>query len=164
LVVDVVVLAVGVSGVVLAAWAHRTSSRLLAVLVCAATGLLVSPISWDHHMVWVIPVIGWLWLGHDRPKFGRLWAIATAVLFWQAPIWWVPQDNGTQFSLHGLNLFYGNSFFFATLLFLVGIAVMLTLRHRKRPAATPGVRVGDRSENGRPTRRQLQESSVAGSG
>ena len=71
-------------------------------------------------MVWVVPVIGWLWLGHDRPKFGRLWAIATAVLFWQAPIWWVPQDNGTQFSLHGLNLFYGNSFFFATLLFLVG--------------------------------------------
>jgi alpha-1,2-mannosyltransferase len=165
LVVDGVVLVIGVSGVVLAAWANRASSRLLAVLVCAATGLLVSPISWDHHMVWVVPVIGWLWLGHDRPKFGRLWAIATAVLFWQAPIWWVPQDNGTQFSLHGLDLFYGNSFFFATLLFLVGIAVMLTLRHRNRPAVTTGAALSDHpDENGRSTHPPLKETSVVGSG
>jgi len=164
LVVDVVVLAVGVFGVVVAAWAHRASSRLLAVLVAAATGLLVSPISWDHHMVWVVPVIGWLWLGEDRPMFGRLWAIGVAVLFWQAPIWWVPQDNGTQYSLHGLNLFYGNSFFFATLLFVVGVALMLTLRHRSRPAGSTAVTVSDVSDNGRSAPRQFKESSVVGSG
>ncbi|HEY1988419.1 MAG TPA: glycosyltransferase 87 family protein [Acidimicrobiales bacterium] len=164
LVVDVVVLAVGVSGVVVAAWAYRASSRLLGVLVAAATGLLVSPISWDHHMVWVVPVIGWLWLGHDRPKFGKLWAIATAVLFWQAPIWWVPTDNGTQFSLHGLNLFYGNSFFFATLLFVVGIAVMLTLRRRSSRADPTQAVVGNRAGNGQSEPPHLKEPSVVGSG
>jgi alpha-1,2-mannosyltransferase len=164
LVVDVVVLAVGVSGVVVAAWAYRASSRLLGVLVGAATGLLVSPISWDHHMVWVVPVIGWLWLGEDRPMFGRLWAIGAALLFWQAPIWWVPQDNGTQFSLHGLNLFYGNSFFFATLLFLVGIAVMLTLRRRSHHAGPTAAVAGDVTGNGRSEPPQFKEASVVGSG
>jgi alpha-1,2-mannosyltransferase len=164
LVVDVVVLAVGVFGVVVAAWAYRASSRLLGVLVAAATGLLVSPISWDHHMVWVVPVIGWLWLGEDRPMFGRLWAIATAVLFWQAPIWWVPQDNGTQFSLHGLNLFYGNSFFFATLLFVLGIAVMLTLRRRSRQPDPTGVTQGEVAGNGRSEPPHFKEPSVVGSG
>ena len=96
--------------------------------------------------------------------FGRLWAIATAVLFWQAPIWWVPTDNGTQFSLHGLNLFYGNSFFFATLLFLVGIAVMLTLRHRSRPAGPTGITSAMWHDNRRAAPRQFKESSVVGSG
>jgi len=140
LVVDLLVLVVGVAGVCLAAWAHRASSRILAVLVCAVTGLLVSPISWDHHMVWIVPVILWLWLGDDRPKFGRLSAIGAALLFWQAPIWWPPHGNGAEYNLHGLNLLYGDSFFFSMVIFLVGIAAMLRVRGRA-PSDTHPTRV-----------------------
>src|ERR1700683_3690723 len=28
-----------------------------AILACALTGLLVSPISWDHHWVWIAPAV-----------------------------------------------------------------------------------------------------------
>lgn len=51
---------VAVGGLVLAAWAHRHGDEVLAILTTAATGLLVSPISWTHHWVWVVPFAGWL--------------------------------------------------------------------------------------------------------
>ena len=81
---------IGVGGLALAAWAHRRSSVVLGLLVCATTGLIISPITWVHHMVWVVPVIIWLAAGADRPKRGPLLAGFTAVLFVAAPIWWVP--------------------------------------------------------------------------
>jgi alpha-1,2-mannosyltransferase len=59
--------AVVVAGVLLAAWAYRSSSSYVGILVCATTGLLASPITWAHHMVWVVPVLIWLVLAPDRP-------------------------------------------------------------------------------------------------
>jgi alpha-1,2-mannosyltransferase len=48
---------VGVTGLVLAAWASRRGQEMVGVLVCALTGLLVSPVSWSHHWVWVAPML-----------------------------------------------------------------------------------------------------------
>jgi alpha-1,2-mannosyltransferase len=81
---------IGVGGLALAAWAHRRSSIMLGLLVCATTGLLISPITWVHHMVWVVPVIIWLAAGTDRPSRGPLLAGFAVVLFVAAPIWWYP--------------------------------------------------------------------------
>ncbi len=36
---------------------HRLGRPVTGWLACALTGLLVSPISWDHHWVWVVPVL-----------------------------------------------------------------------------------------------------------
>ncbi len=129
--VSVVVL---VAGIALARWAWQASSNLLGLLVCATTGLLVSPITWAHHMVWVVPVLIWLVWAPDRPAGGRLWALATAVLFWWAPIWSVPYGSNIELSEHGWQLVWGNSFFYAMVVFMVGISAMLTVRrHRDRP-------------------------------
>ncbi len=49
-----------VLGIALARWAWHLSSGFLGVLVCATTGLLVSPITWAHHLVWVVPILLWL--------------------------------------------------------------------------------------------------------
>ena len=68
-------------GVTLATVAYRRSSALLAVLICAATGLMLSPISWTHHYVWIVPVLIWLVAGVDRPAWGELWALAAALPF-----------------------------------------------------------------------------------
>ena len=119
---------VAAGGLWLAALAHRRSSPMLGLLICAATGLLVSPISWVHHMVWVIPAILWLGLAKDRPRFGVPLAIGTAVLFWIAPIWWVPYVSASDLHLNTWQLVAGNSFFFAVVLFVVGAAVLLTRR------------------------------------
>ena len=120
--------ATAAGGLWLAAQAHRRSSPFLGVLVCAVTCLIVSPISWVHHMVWVVPAILWLALAPDRPRWGRPFAAATAVLFWSAPVWWVPYKNTSDLHLNILQLLAGNSFFFAMLLFLAGAAVIVIRR------------------------------------
>ena len=80
---------IGVSGLALATWAHRRSSPMLGLLVCATTGLVISPITWVHHLVWVVPAIIWMAVARDRPRHGRVLAGVTALLFLISPIWWV---------------------------------------------------------------------------
>jgi alpha-1,2-mannosyltransferase len=117
-------------GLWLAAAAHRRSSPMLGVLVCATTCLIVSPVTWAHHMVWVVPAILWLALAEDRPRYGRAMAVAAAVLFWSAPIWWVPHARSLELHLNAWQLVAGNSFFLATVLFIVVTAVHVTRRTR----------------------------------
>jgi alpha-1,2-mannosyltransferase len=140
-------LVVVILGVALAAWAYRSSSPLLGTLVCATTGLLASPITWAHHMVWVIPILIWLSCAPDRPHGGRYWAVAGAALFIWAPIWRVPYGGTRELSEHGWQLLEGNAFFLATVAFMVGAAVML-LRRRRAPvspgSSDPGPGITDR--------------------
>lgn len=132
-VMPLVVLA-GLAGLSLAALAHRRSSPMLGVLICAGTELMVSPISWAHHMVWIVPALLWLSMGADRPRHGRAVAAVTAVVFWSAPIWWVPYKNTTDLHLNAWQLVAGNSFFFALITLLAG-AVLVVARpsHRDGP-------------------------------
>jgi alpha-1,2-mannosyltransferase len=50
-------LAVGVTGMALAVRAHRRGEETLGMLVVAFTGLLLSPIAWSHHWVWIAPLL-----------------------------------------------------------------------------------------------------------
>ncbi len=140
---------IGVGGLALAAWAHRQSSTVLGLLVCATTGLIVSPITWVHHMVWVVPVIIWLAAGADRPRRGPWLAGITAVLFLAAPIWWVPTswkvtNHAPELHQNHWEFLVGNSFFLAMLVFLAGVAVMLLWRSGvlRRAHRVEGVGVG----------------------
>ena len=47
-------------GLVAAALLYRAGQPVPAMLACALTGLLVSPLTWDHHWVWVAPGIALL--------------------------------------------------------------------------------------------------------
>src|SRR5215469_1731877 len=46
-----------IAGVACAALLHRLGHPMIGILTCAITGLLVSPVSWDHHWVWIVPVV-----------------------------------------------------------------------------------------------------------
>jgi alpha-1,2-mannosyltransferase len=136
-------LLLGVGGIAVAVWAHRTSSPLLGVLVCATTGLMVSPITWSHHLVWVVPVLAWLVLADDRPAGGAVWAAAGFALFWWAPNWHAWARGPAPFDEHGLQLVGGNGPFFAMVLFVGGVSVLLATRRRALvtaggPASEPG--------------------------
>jgi alpha-1,2-mannosyltransferase len=48
--------------------ASRAGDRMAALLAAQLIGLLVSPISWSHHWIWVLPVLVWAFFGpvaHD---------------------------------------------------------------------------------------------------
>ena len=56
----VLAILVVIAGLAAAAWLYRAGQPVPAMLACALTGLLVSPLSWDHHWVWVAPGIALL--------------------------------------------------------------------------------------------------------
>jgi alpha-1,2-mannosyltransferase len=132
-------------GLAVATWAYRTSSPVFGIVLCATTGLIISPVSWAHHYVWIVPVLAWLVLGSDRPRGGSWWALAVAVLFWVAPIWWV-QD--VQQGYGGpLVLLAGNSFFLAAVAFLLLAGLLLA---RRRAAALASATRSSRESDGHP--------------
>jgi alpha-1,2-mannosyltransferase len=47
----------GVVGLALAIRASRRGQELAGVVICAITGLLVSPVSWPFHWVWCVPLL-----------------------------------------------------------------------------------------------------------
>ena len=133
LAVDVLGALALVAGIALARWAWRDSAPFLGLLVCATTGMVVSPITWEHHLVWAVPILLWLALAPDRPAGGPLWATAAAVVLWWAPLQHVPSGGTRELHEHGWTLLAANSFFVLLVAFLVGVAVLLVVR-RGRPA------------------------------
>jgi alpha-1,2-mannosyltransferase len=145
-----------IAGLVAAALLCRARQPVPAMLACALTGLLVSPLSWDHHWVWVAPGLALL-LHLGATAAGRLvrfgWWAAAAVLFgvfacwpqfWNFPksgltpaglVWYAPGSyfaTGSkpwyhEFHWHGLQLLAGNSFVLAGLAGLAALAVAALL-------------------------------------
>jgi alpha-1,2-mannosyltransferase len=145
-----------IAGLAAAALLYRARQPVPAMLACALTGLLVSPLSWDHHWVWVAPGLALL-LHLGATAAGRLvrfgWWAAAAVLFgvfacwpqfWNFPqaaltpaglVWYAPGSyfaTGSkpwyhEFHWHGLQLLAGNSFVLAGLAGLAALAVAALL-------------------------------------
>jgi len=86
-----------VVGLVCAASIDRAGHHLIGVLACALTGLLVSPISWDHHWVWAVPAVVALagYAVRTRGTVRWVWSglcIAVAAVFaaWPVSLWGEP--------------------------------------------------------------------------
>jgi alpha-1,2-mannosyltransferase len=77
-------LVVGVIGLRRAMRAHEEGFELAAVALVGLTTLLVSPISWLHHAVWIIPALGVLLAWATRPE--RLWLVAGALAVFIIPL------------------------------------------------------------------------------
>jgi alpha-1,2-mannosyltransferase len=112
-----------VLGVALAVFVHSHWSPFLGVTLCETTGLLISPVTWTHQMIWVIPAIVWTALSPDRPNWGRSAATIATVVFWIAPIWWVPNGGKAPLREGAWQLLCGNTFF---LLMVVSLAACAT--------------------------------------
>jgi alpha-1,2-mannosyltransferase len=83
----IVAAAVLVVGLRRARDAHVAGDELAAVSIVAVAGVLISPISWVHHAVWIVPVTGVL-LGDGRSR-GRwiAWAATMLVFLADVPLW-----------------------------------------------------------------------------
>jgi alpha-1,2-mannosyltransferase len=93
---------IGLLGLGAAAVLDRRGHAVAGWLTCALTGLLVSPISWDHHWVWVVPAIALFTDTALRARGAARWAwwvlaVAVASLFaawphhYTGPVAFVPQ-------------------------------------------------------------------------
>jgi alpha-1,2-mannosyltransferase len=149
-----------IAGVVAAAVLYRAGHPVAGMLGCALTGLLVSPLSWDHHWVWVAPAIALLahqgarargavragWWGAAGglvlvfgawPQFWNLSqsGLTPAGLFWYGPTHYFARGDEPwypEFHWHGLQLLAGNAFVLAG---LAGLAALVVAAFRVRSRA-----------------------------
>lgn len=117
----VVPLVLGVTGLATATTLGRRGDWLGAATTTGITGLLVSPVSWTHHWVWVMPALIVLWRG----GFGsRVAAGCGYVLFALAPMWWTPHaGEAGDYGAHGVITLIANSFLIAGVAFLIYVTL-----------------------------------------
>jgi len=144
-------------GLAAAAVLYRAGHPVPGMLACALTGLLVSPLSWDHHWVWIAPGIAllahlgarargmvraawWIAAGGLVLVFGawpQFWdlsqaGLTPAGLFWYGPATYFATGDQPwyhEFHWHGLQLLAGNSFVLAG---LTGLAALCVAAFRAR--------------------------------
>jgi uncharacterized membrane protein len=125
IVVPIVLGIVGLAaGVILA----RHNEWLSAAAVTGTTGLLVSPVSWTHHWVWILPALAVLVRGSKRT---RIAAVFTYLLFAIAPMWFTPRHGGpSESGFHGVVTLIANCYVIAGGVFLAYMCrrAYLTLR------------------------------------
>ena len=163
----VAAVAVGIAGLGVAVLASRRGHELLGLLACAATGLLVSPVSWSHHYVYVVPALVLAAYGPRRLGYRVLGVALVVGLFgwWPVPIgnqllprgWLLLAPNrgnyGTvEFTWRGLELIIGNYYVLTLLVFIAVTACALVLNRRLSRVSGPRNQAGGRC---RPARRQL---------
>ena len=133
------VITVAGAGVALAALAYRQSSPILGFLVVMATESLANPVSWSHHFIWVVLLVGWLALAEDRPRYGEWWALGVALLFWAAPTWWAPHGPGIVFAGRGWLIPLSDAYVLLFIALVVGTAVRVGRVSVERGLRLPSV-------------------------
>jgi alpha-1,2-mannosyltransferase len=150
---------VGCLGLLAAAALARTGRPTAGWVTCAVTGVLISPISWDNHWIWIVPLLAVLADAGFRARGAARWGFwgfgaALAAVFADWPTHWtgrlafVPHGlvgfdvrrhpMSEIFHLHGIQLVSWNLFVLgglAMFAFLVSRA-WLAWRKRSAPAAT----------------------------
>jgi alpha-1,2-mannosyltransferase len=146
---------VGAAGLVLAAWASRRGQEAIGILVCGLTGLLISPVSWSHHWVWIAPMLVVLVHFATRPpvlaaavrwrRFCWLGVVAMVAVF-SGVLWTVPASGPADckpspqsnlcapqqgYTMSGFQQFVGDLYVLAGLAGLCVIAALLVLARRR---------------------------------
>lgn len=151
----------GLAGLATAVVAARRGHALLGLTLAAATSLLVSPISWSHHYVYVLPALVLAAYGPRRTAARVAGVAALVALFaaWPLPIGddggyhasvqllprgllrLAPHGGGNlEFTWRGLELIAGNYYVVVVAVFIAGAACVLALTRRSpAPAAVERV-------------------------
>ncbi|WP_173096914.1 glycosyltransferase 87 family protein [Actinomadura verrucosospora] len=128
---------ISILGLTIAALWARRGDWLIATAVTGVTGLFVSPISWAHHWVWIVPALAVLLRDNHRKT-----ALAGYIVFALSPLWWTPHNGDPrEYGVHLLTP-VANCYLIAGLYFLVHMTVRL--RHQGRPTPWPSPQ-GDRT-------------------
>lgn len=129
--------AVGCLGLATAVVLHRQGDDLAGVAVCALAGLLVSPISWTHHWVWIVP--GFVAAAAYAARGRHRWPLPAAMLLLMAAppaqrgglgeavpsgvVWQAPYARGREMALHGFQQVTGSAYTLGALALLAGVSV-----------------------------------------
>ena len=148
----------GGSGLALAALVHRQGWSVHGWVLCAVTGLVASPVSWDHHWVWITPVLVVLtdlavgargarrvvcWAGAALlAGVFAAWPRADPAVPWGL-IWYAPATlhgtgpNHPEYHWAGWQVVDGNLYLLTGIALLAAAAVAAAGYRRRRPERCP---------------------------
>jgi alpha-1,2-mannosyltransferase len=142
---------VTVSGLVLAAtWflaalSRRRGDDLAALIAIATSCLVVSPVSWSHHWVWIVPAAMLagrvLW---RQGTFAQVGAWAALLPFVISPHWWFAQKQDHRLGWRWWQHPLGDSYLLVALGFLITMVIWYVWTGRHPDEAQPV----DRAERG----------------
>lgn len=98
------------------------------ILLTAAIGVLISPISWTAHWVWALPACALLWSRANAPYRTGLAALATITFGIGLP-WLAPYMDDRELHHHGIDLYLGNSYAICAVVMVGAAAFSLRNRH-----------------------------------
>jgi len=149
-------------GLTLAVRSLLHGHRAWAAVACAATALLVSPISWSHHWVWGVPtliLLGSEALRRTGPAARRWWAatLALGLCFGSFALWWVPHRWHRHEELHqnGVQMLLSDVYPLAGLALLALTGARLW-RHGRRPEKGNGPRTAAAGGGAEPSARAAE--------
>ncbi|MET4921243.1 glycosyltransferase 87 family protein [Streptomyces sp. PSRA5] len=128
--VATVVAAAGLAVAVTAALRGRTAE---ATVACAATALLISPISWSHHWVWGVPMV-LLLVAHGRTE----WAAVVGMGFLSYALWRVPHGAAERLELAQNPPQMALTAIYPTMALGLLAYLSVTGREERTPAGAPG--------------------------
>jgi len=121
-------------------WAMRRALRAgeptLALVCVALFGLVVSPVSWSHHWVWVLPAVLVTWILAWRRRnvaLAVLSATGVALMRW-TPIDLLPKHHET--TANWWRQVAGSSYVWWALAVIVAAGLTVTARVASRDSAT----------------------------
>ncbi|WP_227998290.1 glycosyltransferase 87 family protein [Nocardia australiensis] len=104
----------------------EAGSEVAALMVNAAAVLMVSPVSWSHHWVWIAPALVVAADAIARGARSRLFVgtvVGATVLFAIGPQWLLPHQHDLELGWAWWQQLIGSSYVLATLaLFVVGVS------------------------------------------
>jgi alpha-1,2-mannosyltransferase len=102
---------VGVAGLLIARRLHDRGLPFEAVVVTALTGLLVSPISWTGHWVWIVPATALAWSYCSALLSWRTaWAVVLTAVFVTGLPWWLPFAHDQEFHYNAVQTVIANAY------------------------------------------------------
>ncbi|WP_327169686.1 glycosyltransferase 87 family protein [Streptomyces subrutilus] len=148
----VIAAAVGVAALTLAAHTARRGEHVLAISLCGLCAAAVSPWSWGHHWVWLVPFGVFLMWVAAQPRRRTLWLPAAVLLASTLPVLLAladPMEDGAVPVLTDGPL----AFVLANLYVLTFLTILVTTAVDLRGSRVRSVRGAERPrETGKPVR------------
>jgi alpha-1,2-mannosyltransferase len=97
------------------------SNAVLAMVITGAAGLLLSPTSWSHHWVWIVPALLAMVIESVRTR-SRGWTAASVVTlctYYASLHNFLPKGNGRELAWSPSAHLLGNSYLLVTLVLLI---------------------------------------------
>ena len=111
----ILAVAVGMVGLAIGVLAVRAQAPLTAAAVIGLTSVLITPVSWTHHALWLIPALGAV-LGDATTRWRVAMSVALIAAIYYPTRGWMPLEASLNFREVWVTIYCGTIVLLASIL------------------------------------------------